>query len=70
MDGVKRLSSRGLLAKPGEMEGDVREKVVRGRIVIGAIARVMKERNSPMEVERGSRNSILPTSMFGSETWT
>ena len=51
-----------MLSKHGEME-EIREKVVKGRSVIGFLVRVMKGRNVSMEVERCLRNSILlPTS--------
>ena len=45
------------------------KRAVKGRCVIGSLARVMR-RNVSMEVKRGLRNSIvLPTLMYGSETW-
>ncbi len=47
------------LCKYGEMDGEIRERAVKGRSVIGYLARVMKGRNVSMEVERGLRNSIL-----------
>ncbi len=60
-----------VLSKHGEMEGEVRETVVRDRRVIGSPARVMKERNVSMEIKRGLGNSVLlPTLTYGSETWT
>ncbi len=44
---------------------------MKSRWVIGSLARVMRGRNVSMEVKRGLRNSILlPTLMYGSETWT
>ncbi len=44
---------------------------MKGRSVIGSLARIMEERNMSMEVKRGLRNSILlPTLTYGSETWT
>ncbi len=47
-----------------------RERAVKGRSVIGSLARVMKERNVSTEVKRSLRNSILlPTLTYGSETW-
>ncbi len=43
---------------------------MKGRSIIGSLARVIKGRNVFMEVKRGLRNSILlPTLMYGSETW-
>ncbi len=62
---------RTVLSKHGEMEGEVRERAVRGRSVIGSVASVMKGMNVSLEVRRGLRNSIhLPTLMYGLETWT
>ena len=52
------------------MEGEIRVRAVKGRCVIGSLATIVKERNVFMEVKRGLRNSILPTLMCGSETWT
>ncbi len=50
------------------MEGEVRERVVKGRSIIGSLARVMKGRSEFIEVKRGLRNSIfLPTLPYGSE---
>ena len=52
------------------MDGEIRERVVKGRSVIGSLTRIMKGRNVSMEVKRGMRNSILlPTLTYGSETW-
>ena len=60
-----------VLGKHGEMEGDIQERVVKGRNVIGSLARIMKGRSVSMDVKRGLRNSIvLPTLTYGSETWT
>ena len=42
---------------------------VKGKCIIGLLARIMRGRNVSLEVRRGLRNSILlPTLMFGSET--
>ena len=38
------------------MEGEVRERAVKGRSVIGSPARVMGGRNVSMEVKRGLRD--------------
>ncbi len=72
MEVVKEFKYLGtVLGKLGEMDGEVRQRAVKGRSVIGSLARVMKGRNVSMEVKRGLRNSILlPTLMYGSETWT
>ncbi len=44
---------------------------MKGRSVIGSLARGMKGRNVSMKVKRGLRNStLLPTLTYGSETWT
>ncbi len=51
--------------------GGSNKRAVKGRSVIGLLARVMKWRNVSTEVKRGLRNSILlPTLTYGSETWT
>ncbi len=53
------------------MDGEIRERAMKGRSVIGSLARVMKGRNVSTEVKTGLRNSILlPSLMYGSETWT
>ncbi len=47
---------------------EVRERAVKGRSVIGSLAKVMKGRNVSMEVKRGLRNGILlPTLTYGPE---
>ena len=59
-----------ILCKHSEMEGEIRERVLKGCSVIGSLARIMRGRNVPMEVKQGLRNSIfLPTLTYGSETW-
>ncbi len=53
------------------MEGEIRERTVKGRQVMGVMERVMKGRNVSMAVKQGIRNSvILPTLSYTSETWT
>ncbi len=60
-----------ILCKHGSMEGEIRERRVKGRQVMGVLERVMKGRNVSMEVKWGIRNSvILPTLSYTSETWT
>ncbi len=60
-----------ILCKHGSMEGEIQERTVKGRQVMGALERVMKGRNVSMEVKRGIRNSVnLPTLSYASETWT
>ncbi len=51
--------------------GEIRERTVKGRQVMGALERVMKGRNVSVVVKKGIRNSvILPTLLYASETWT
>ncbi len=60
-----------ILCKPGSMEGEIREKTVKGRQVMGARERVMKGRYVNMAVKWGIRNTcsvILPTLSYASET--
>ncbi len=58
-----------ILCKHGSIEGEKRERKIKGRQVMGALERVMKVRNESMEVKRGIRNSItLPTLPYASET--
>ncbi len=60
-----------LLYKHGSMEGEIRERTVKSRQVMGALERVMKERSVSMVVKKGIRNSvILPTLSYASKTWT
>ncbi len=72
MEVVKEFKYSGtVFSKHGEMEGEVRERAVKGRSVIGSLARVMKGRSVSMEVKRDLRNSILlPTLTYGSKVWT
>ncbi len=52
----------------GTVYGRRNKRAVKGRSVIGSLARVMKGRNVSMEVKRGLRNSILlQTLIYGSE---
>ncbi len=52
------------------MDGEMRGKAVKGRSVIGSLAKVIKGRNVSMKVKTGLRNSILlPTLTYGSQTW-
>ena len=41
------------------MEGEIREKVVKGWYVIGSLVRIMRESNVSIEVKRGLRNGML-----------
>ncbi len=59
-----------ILYKHGSMEGEIRERTVKGRQVMGALE-VIKGRNVSMVVKWGIKNSvILPTLSYASETWT
>ncbi len=59
------------LCKHGGMEGEIRERVMKGRSVVGLLTGVMKGRNVSMDVKRGLRNSILlPTLTYVLENWT
>ncbi len=70
MEEVKEFKYLGtILCKHGSMEGEIREKAVKGRQVMGALEKVMKGRNVSMAVKKGLRNSvILPTLSYASET--
>ena len=72
MEEVKELKYLGTVqCKHGGMEGEIRGRAVKGRFVIGSLARIMRGRNVSMEVKRGLRNNILqPTLTYGSETCT
>ncbi|KAK3893161.1 hypothetical protein Pcinc_003002 [Petrolisthes cinctipes] len=72
MEEVKEFKYLGtVMCKHGSMEGEIRERAVKGRQVIGSLGRIMKGRSVSMEVKRGLRNSIiLPTLTYASETWT
>ncbi len=60
-----------VICKHGGMEGEIRERVMKGRSVVGLLTGVMKGRNVSMDVKRGLKNSILlPTLTYGSENWT
>ncbi len=72
MEEVNEFNYLGtVLCKHGGMEGEIRERVTKGRSVVGSLTGVMKGRNVSMEVKRGLRNSILlPTLTYGSKNWT
>ncbi len=60
-----------VLCKHGGMKGEIRERVLKGRSVVGSLAGIMKGRNVSMDMKRGLRNSVLlPTLTYGSENWT
>ncbi len=52
-----------VLCKHGGMEGEIRERVMKGGNVVGSLAKVMKGRNVSMDVKRGLRNGILLPTM-------
>ncbi len=57
--------------KHGSIEGEIRERTVEGRQVMGVLKRVMKGRHVIMVVKKGIRNNvILPTLSYASETCT
>ncbi len=59
-----------VLCKHGGMEGEIRERVMKGKSAVSLLAGVMKGRNVSMDVKKGLRNSILlPTLIYGSENW-
>ncbi len=66
--GVNEFKYLGtILCKHGSMEGEIRERTVKDRQVMGALERVM----TACVVKKGIRNSvILPTLLYASETWT
>ncbi len=72
MEEVKEVKCLGtILCKHGSMEGEIRERAVKGRQVMGALERVKKGRNVSMAVKKGIRNSVfLPTLSYASDTWT
>ncbi len=72
MEEVKEFKYLGtILWKHGSMEGEIRERTVKGTQVMVALERVMKGRNVSMVVKRGIRNgAILLTLPYASETWT
>ena len=39
------------------MEGEIRQKTMKDRCVIGSLARIIKGRNISMEIKSGLRNS-------------
>ena len=60
-----------VLCKHGSMEGEIKERAVRGRQVVGSLSRIMRGRNVSVDVKKGLRDSIvLPTLTYGCETWT
>ncbi len=60
MEEVNEFKYLGIiLCKHGSMEGEIRERTVKGRQVMGALERVMKGTNVSMAVKKGIRNSVI-----------
>ena len=70
LEEVKEFEYLGtMLCKDGSMEGEVRERAVKGRQVVGSLARIMKGRSVDMSVKKGLWDSIvLLTLVYGCET--
>lgn len=66
MKEVKKVKHLGMVLFK---QGEISYSIVKGRSVIGELARVTKRRNVSTVEKRGQRNSIfLPTLMYGSAT--
>ncbi len=50
-----------VLCKHGGIEGEIRERVMKGRSAVGSLAGVMKGRNVSKDVKRGLSYSIFLT---------
>lgn len=69
MNEFKYLGS--ILCKYGSMEGEIRERALEGRKVVGSLGCMMRERTVSKEVKKALRDSIIvPTVTYASETWT
>ncbi len=56
--------------KYGSMEGEIRERAIHDRKVIGSLGCGMRERTVSREVKKAFRDSIIvPTVEYASETW-
>ncbi len=67
-NGFKFLGS--VLCKHAGTEGEIREKALQGRRVIGTLGRIMNGSCVSMEVKRDLRNKIIvPTLTYAGETW-
>ncbi len=52
------------------MEGEIRERAIQGRKVIGSLGCVMRERIVSREVKKALRDSIIVLTVgYASETW-
>ncbi len=57
--------------KHGGTEGEIRERALQERRVVGSLGRIINGRSVSKEVERDLRNTIIvPTLTYASETWT
>ena len=56
---MEEVSIQKVLYKHGNMEREIIGIVEKGTCVIWSLARIKRERNVSMEVNKGSRNSIL-----------
>ncbi len=60
-----------VLWKHGEIEGEIRERLMKRKSVVAFLTGVMTGRNVTMDVKRGLRRGILlPTPTCESENWT
>ncbi|MEL7177812.1 MAG: reverse transcriptase domain-containing protein [Pseudomonadota bacterium] len=60
-----------VLSKYGDMEKEVKERVMQGKRVDGTLESIMRNKKVGLNVKKGLRDSIvLPTLTYGSETWT
>ncbi len=60
-----------MICKHGKMEGEVQERTLQGRKVIGELGRVLRGGMVSHEVKKSLRDSVLlPTITYGSETWS
>ncbi len=61
-----------VMCKHGGTEGEIRERALQGRRVVGSLGQIMNGRSVSMEeVKRDLRNTIIvPTLTYASETWT
>ncbi len=59
-----------IFCKYGSMEGEIRERVIQGRKVIGFLRCMMRERTVSRKVKKALTDSIVvPTVAYASETW-
>ncbi len=64
------LSTWDQLCVNSGTEGEVRERALQGRKVVGSLRRIMNDRSESMEVMRDLRNAVIvPTLTYTSKTW-